>query len=145
MPLGDNFRKQLPAVGVQASWYGKPHHGRPTASGERFDRNRLTAAHPWLPFGTILKVTNLDNGRSVFVRVNDRGPFSPKRDLDVSEAAARKLGMIGVGEALVSIDMPGREEIAEARRMLQEAAERADEAADAGRRTAEKIARAKGR
>lgn len=142
MPLGDDLRRELPAIGVQASWYGEPHHGRPTASGERFDRNRLTAAHPRLPFGTILKVTNLDNGRQVFVRVNDRGPFSPKRDLDVSEAAARRLGMLDAGEALVSIDLVERDELAEARRMLQEPAQAAENPA---RRAGEMIARAKRR
>lgn len=143
MPLGENHRKQLPDGAVQASWYGKLHHGRPTASGERFDRNRLTAAHPWLPFGSIVKVTNLRNGRHVFVKVNDRGGFYPDREIDVSEAAARKLGMISAGEATVEVDIAARAEIEEARRMMREAAERA--ADEPGRRTATRIARAKSR
>jgi rare lipoprotein A len=80
-----------------ASWYGEPHHGRPTASGETFDKARLTAAHRTLPFGTRVAVTNLDNGRTVEVRVNDRGPFVAGRLLDLSEGAARAIGGIGAG------------------------------------------------
>src|SRR5439155_1658362 len=80
-----------------ASWYGVPHHGRPTASGETFDKARLTAAHRTLPFGTRVAVTNLDNGRTVEVRVNDRGPFVAGRLLDLSESAARAIGGIGAG------------------------------------------------
>jgi rare lipoprotein A len=75
-----------------ASWYGAPHQGRRTASGETFDMYRLTAAHPALPLGTRVLVTNLRNGRSVEVRVNDRGPTVAGRIIDVSYAAARKLG-----------------------------------------------------
>ena len=80
-----------------ASWYGDPHHGRPTASGEVFDKTTLTAAHRTLPLGTRVAVTNLDNGRTVEVRVNDRGPFVNGRLIDLSEAAARSLGGIGAG------------------------------------------------
>ena len=80
-----------------ASWYGEPHHGRPTASGETFDKARLTAAHRTFPFGTRVAVTNLDNGRAVEVRVNDRGPFVAGRLLDLSEGAARAIGGIGAG------------------------------------------------
>ncbi len=80
-----------------ASWYGDPHHGRPTASGEMFDKTKPTAAHRALPFGTRVAVTNLDNGRTVEVRVNDRGPFVNGRLIDLSEAAARNLGGIGAG------------------------------------------------
>jgi rare lipoprotein A len=91
-----------------ASWYGASHHGRSTASGEIFDRDGLTAAHRSLPFGTRLQVTNLRNGRTVLVRVNDRGPHAPNRDLDLSEAAAAQLGMAGRGLALVqAIVIPG--------------------------------------
>lgn len=86
-----------------ASWYGPGFHGRPTASGERYDMQALTAAHPWLPFGTIVRVDNRDNGRAVDLRVNDRGPFSGGRILDVSRAAARRLGMIGPGTARVRV------------------------------------------
>lgn len=80
-----------------ASWYGEPHHGRLTASGERFDMHALTAAHPTLPFGTRLRVVNLRNDRSVEVRVNDRGPSVPGRIIDLSYAAARALGAVRAG------------------------------------------------
>jgi rare lipoprotein A len=91
------------AVGV-ASYYGKQYHGRKTASGERFNMHALTAAHRTLPFGTTLKVTNLNNERSVLVRVNDRGPFKRDRILDVSFEAARRLQMVSVGIARVRIE-----------------------------------------
>lgn len=81
----------------RASWYGRAHHGQLTASGERFDMNALTAAHPSLPFGTRLRVVNLDNDRAVEVRVNDRGPVVAGRILDLSYAAARALGAVGSG------------------------------------------------
>jgi rare lipoprotein A len=81
----------------RASWYGSEFHGRRTSSGEIYDMYQLTAAHRELPLGTWVMVTNLDNGRSVEVRVNDRGPFVSDRILDVSYAAARLLGMIGPG------------------------------------------------
>src|SRR5262245_8347117 len=87
-----------------ASWYGPGFHGRRTASGERFDANAMSAAHPSLPFGTRLCVTNLANGRSVRVRVNDRGPYGPGRSLDVSYGAARVLGIVARGTARVRID-----------------------------------------
>ena len=77
-----------------ASWYGPKFHGRRTASGEVFDMHRLTAAHPWLPFGTIVRVTNLENGLSVVVRINDRGPFVKGRIIDLSYAAAKKIRML---------------------------------------------------
>jgi rare lipoprotein A len=86
-----------------ASWYGAEFAGRPTASGEIFDPSKLTASHPTLPFGTMLTVTNLANGKSVEVRVNDRGPFTKSRLIDVSRAAAEKLGMLGTGTARVRI------------------------------------------
>ncbi|HEU5322681.1 MAG TPA: septal ring lytic transglycosylase RlpA family protein [Methylomirabilota bacterium] len=81
----------------QASWYGRPHHGRRTASGEVYDMYRLTAAHRSLPFGTRVLVTNLANRRTVEVRVNDRGPFKDGRVLDLSYAAALALGAAGAG------------------------------------------------
>ena len=84
-----------------AGWYGEECQGNPTASGELFDMNDLTAAHRTLPMGIELKVTNVGNNRSVMVRINDRGPFIHKRMLDVSMAAARKLGFEGAGLALV--------------------------------------------
>lgn len=88
-----------------ASWYGKEHQGKPTASGEAFDRNELTAAHRSLPLGTLLRVTNPSNGREVVVRVNDRGPFVRGRVLDLSEKAARALGMLDRGKARVEIEV----------------------------------------
>lgn len=86
-----------------ASWYGRAFHGKRTASGERFDMNELTAAHRTLPFGTILEVKNLDNDKTVKVRINDRGPYREGRILDLSYAAARRLDMLGAGKAMVGI------------------------------------------
>lgn len=80
-----------------ASWYGGRFHGRRTASGERFDREDFTAAHPSLPFGARLCVRSMVNGKAVVVRVNDRGPFTPGRVIDLSQAAAEELGMTGLG------------------------------------------------
>ncbi len=85
-----------------ASFYDE---GSRTASGQKYDPNELTAAHPSLPFGTRLRVTNVSNGRSVIVRVNDRGPFVPGRIVDVSHSAAQELDMIGRGTAKVKIDV----------------------------------------
>ena len=94
-----------------ASWYGREFHGRLTASGERFDMNQYTAAHRSLPFGTVLMVENLDNGRKIKVKVNDRGPFKKDRILDVSYAAARELGMLKSGEAMVGITVLDKSDI----------------------------------
>jgi rare lipoprotein A len=88
-----------------ASWYGAAHQGRRTASGERFDHRQFTAAHPFLPFATMLRVTVLGSGRSVLVRVNDRGPNHPGRLVDLSEAAARAIGMDRTGAARVAISV----------------------------------------
>jgi rare lipoprotein A len=88
-----------------ASWYGEFHHGLPTASGEPFDMTRLTAAHRSLPLGTRLQVTNLENGRIVEVRVNDRGPYVAGRVLDLSHGAARVLDMVERGVVPVRIDV----------------------------------------
>ncbi len=87
-----------------ASWYGPGFHGRPTASGEIYDMYDLTAAHRDLPFGTTLRVTDLASGRSVIVRINDRGPFVGRRVLDLSYAAADRLGMIDDGLARVQVE-----------------------------------------
>jgi rare lipoprotein A len=92
----------------KASWYGPQFHGRMTANGEIFDSNQLTAAHPNLPFGTKVKVTNMVNGRSVVVRINDRGPFVGGRIIDVSAGAARLLNMISAGVANVQLEVLGR-------------------------------------
>jgi rare lipoprotein A len=86
-----------------ASYYGREHDGRRTASGEVFDMNGMTAAHRTLPFGTRVRVTNLANGRQVMVRINDRGPFRRGRIVDLSYAAARKLGIVGRGVAKVRV------------------------------------------
>ena len=91
-----------------ASWYGREFEGRPTASGEIFDSSQLTAAHPALPFGTMLVVTNRHNNRSVIVRVNDRGPFVQARIIDVSRAAAEQLDIITTGTAPVIIESVNR-------------------------------------
>jgi rare lipoprotein A len=88
----------------KASWYGGKHHGGPTASGERFNKNAMTAAHRTFPMGTRVRVTNLKNGRSVVVRINDRGPYSKGRVIDLSEAAAQKLDMIEAGVVPVRLE-----------------------------------------
>jgi rare lipoprotein A len=93
-------------VGV-ASWYGQEFHGRPTSSREVFNMNDMTAAHRTLPFGTHVMVTNLENDRSVVVRINDRGPFIRGRIIDLSYAAARVLGLIGPGTARVRLENLG--------------------------------------
>ena len=87
-----------------ASWYGPGLNGHRTASGERFDQSELTAAHRSLPLGSRARVTNLENGRSVIVRINDRGPVSRGRVIDVSYATARALGMLRRGTARVRIE-----------------------------------------
>lgn len=89
----------------KASYYAHQYHGRPTASGEPYNMYAMTAAHPSLPFGTLLRVTNLQNGRSVVVRVNDRGPYKPGRVVDVSLAAAEQLGLILPGTAEVRLEV----------------------------------------
>lgn len=91
-----------------ASWYGREFHGRMTASGERFDMKALTAAHRTLPFGTTVEVKNLDNGETVNVRINDRGPYRKNRILDLSYAAAKQLNMLSDGEARVGIRILGK-------------------------------------
>lgn len=88
-----------------ASWYGSAHHGKKTASGERFNMYGLTAAHRKLPLGTMVKVTNVANGKSVVVKVNDRGPFHGNRVLDLSKGAADKLGVVKSGTAKVTIEV----------------------------------------
>ena len=99
------FADELYKTNVVASYYADKFNGRRTASGEIFNMYGFTAAHKTLPFGTMLKVTNLENGKSVNVRVNDRGPFVQGRELDVSKAAAQQLEMTGTGTARVSIEI----------------------------------------
>src|SRR3989449_5851907 len=88
-----------------ASWYGDEFARRPTASGERFDPDKLTGAHRTLPLGTRVRVTNLVNGRSVMVTINDRGPYMRRREIDLSYGAARVLGMVRRGVARVRIEL----------------------------------------
>lgn len=94
----------------QASWYGKRYHGQPTASGEVYDMYAMTAAHPTLPIPSYARVTNLQNGRSVIVRINDRGPFLGNRLIDLSYVAAHKLSILANGSAQVEVEsiIPGR-------------------------------------
>jgi len=99
VPVAGDFREE----GI-ASWYGPGFDGRQTASGEIFDSNQFTAAHPSLPFGTIVTVTNTFNNRQVNVRINDRGPFVPVRIIDLSRAAAEILDMINTGTASVIVE-----------------------------------------
>ncbi|MDX2092226.1 MAG: septal ring lytic transglycosylase RlpA family protein [Kofleriaceae bacterium] len=87
------------------TWYGGKHHGGPTASGERFDKNAMTAAHKTLPMNTRVRVINKRNGKSVVLRINDRGPYGKGRIIDVSEAAARRLDMIDAGVVPVRIEV----------------------------------------
>ena len=91
-----------------ASWYGAQFHGRPTATGERFDMNAMTAAHKTLPLPGLVEVTNLENGRTVVLRVNDRGPFVDARIIDLSRAAARELGLLERGVGRVRVRYLGR-------------------------------------
>lgn len=88
-----------------ASWYGREFHGRHTANGEVYNMHAHTAAHRTLPFGTIVRVTNLRNGRQALVRINDRGPFVPGREIDLSYGAARDLGMLEAGVVKVRLDV----------------------------------------
>ena len=96
------FVTEYEAIGV-ASWYGAPYHGRLTANGELYDMEALTAAHPTLQLPSVVRVTNLDNGRSLVLRVNDRGPFVKDRLIDLSRAAARELGFERQGLARVHV------------------------------------------
>jgi len=96
---------KLPQTG-EASWYGAPHQGKQTASGTIYDQSGLTAAHPSLPFGSKIKVTNLANGKSVEVKITDRGPFAGNRIIDLSQAAAQALEMIESGTATVRLELP---------------------------------------
>jgi len=110
-------RKYVPMTTVQpfrqqglASWYGKRYHGQKTSSGETYDMYAMTAAHPTLPIPSYARVTNVANGKSVVVRINDRGPFKSERVIDVSYVAAYKLGFVQAGQARVQVEsvVPGR-------------------------------------
>jgi rare lipoprotein A len=107
--LGQQY---VPTTGVKvyrergmASWYGRKFHGQPTSSGERYDMYAMTGAHPTLPIPSYVRVTNLRNGRVVVVRINDRGPFSNKRLIDLSYTAAYKLGYVSSGTAEVEVEL----------------------------------------
>lgn len=89
---------------MRASWYGPGFHGQKTANGEIYDQNSFTAAHKSLKFGTLLKITNSKNNKSVVVRINDRGPYIHGRDLDLSKAAALELGMVRKGVAKIKVE-----------------------------------------
>ena len=101
--VASNTVRKFSQTGM-ASWYGRQFHGRKTASGETFDMNALTAAHRSLPLNCFIRVTNKTNGKSVVVKVNDRGPFHGNRVLDLSYGAAKQLGITNAGTAKVSIE-----------------------------------------
>jgi len=101
----EGFSHEYPTKIGLASWYGKKFHGRKTASGRVFDMYANTAAHNFLPFGTIVRVVNLRNGRDVFVKIIDRGPSSKRRIIDLSHAAANAIGLIKKGIAKVRIEV----------------------------------------
>lgn len=97
--------KNPTALEGYASYYANEFHGRQTANGETYDMHAMTAAHRTLPFGTKVRVTNTSGGQSVVVRINDRGPFKDERVIDVSLAAAKKLGLIGPGTSWVTLEI----------------------------------------
>jgi rare lipoprotein A (peptidoglycan hydrolase) len=107
--MGNSYRPMSKLVPYQArgvaSWYGTRYQGLPTASGELYDPMKLTAAHPLLPIPSYVRVTNLENGRTLIVRVNDRGPFLSERIIDLSYVAAARLGYAAKGSAQVEIDV----------------------------------------
>ena len=93
------------AIVYTASYYGKEHHGKKTASGQKFNMYDMTAAHKSLPFGTKVKVTNIKNGKSVIVRINDRGPFSKSRELDLSYSAFQQISSISSGLVKITYEV----------------------------------------
>jgi len=102
--VNTSFVEYLTRGTMKASWYGPRFHGKVTANGEIYDQMAFTAAHKSLRFGTLLKLTNKKNGKSVIVRINDRGPYIPGRQLDVSKAVAMELGMIQNGVAKLEVE-----------------------------------------
>lgn len=104
-PAPAKYRQRSYAMRGKASWYGKALHGRTTASGERFDMYKMTAAHPNLPFGTIVRVRRRDRAGEVVVRINDRGPHLRGRIVDLSWAAAHELGMVRAGVVPVELEV----------------------------------------
>src|SRR6201987_3421162 len=97
--------KPIKTWGGNASWYGPGFNGRKTANGEIFDTEALTAAHPNLPFGSLVRVVNARNGRFELVRINDRGPYQEGREIDVSYRVARKIGLINSGVCQVRLEL----------------------------------------
>jgi len=106
-PRASVVPKEESETGV-ASWYGEEFQGNETANGEIYDLNGLTAAHPTLPFGTKVRVTNLDNSRNILLRINDRGPYIGERLIDVSWAAAKRLGFVESGTTRVRVEVVSR-------------------------------------
>ena len=106
----DVSSKLIQVVQGAASWYGPGFYGRTTANGERFRKGTLTAAHRTLPFGTKVRVTNLSNGRSVVVRINDRGPFKYHRVIDLAHGAASQLRMMQEGEVPVKLEILAKDD-----------------------------------
>jgi len=107
VPTAIVAKEPVRAYAGVASWYGGQFHGRKTANGERYNMNELTAAHKTLAFGTKVRVTNKSNGKSVVVRINDRGPYVGKRIIDLSRGAASQIGMINSGVANVTLEVQG--------------------------------------
>ncbi|MBF0518391.1 MAG: septal ring lytic transglycosylase RlpA family protein [Nitrospirae bacterium] len=99
------FEISVEAASYKASWYGKRHNGRKTASGQVFQKNKRTAAHKTLPFGTLVRVTNIANGKSTVVVINDRGPRGRKKEIDLSYIAAKDIGLDRMGIARVSLEV----------------------------------------
>jgi len=106
-PSTDTVPKEEAETGV-ASWYGEEFQGNTTANGEIYDLNGLTAAHPTLPFGTTVRVTNLSNRKNILLRINDRGPYIGRRLIDVSWAAAKRLGFVQSGTTRVRVEVVAR-------------------------------------
>jgi rare lipoprotein A len=106
-PRTDTVPKEEAETGV-ASWYGEEFQGNTTANGEIYDLNGLTAAHPTLPFGTTVRVTNLSNRKNILLRINDRGPYIGRRLIDVSWAAAKRLGFVQSGTTRVRVEVVAR-------------------------------------
>jgi rare lipoprotein A len=104
-PSGSDDAPEALALEGIASYYADEYNGRPTSSGETYDMHAMTAAHRSLPFGTMVRVTNVENGKSVDVRINDRGPFKAGRIIDLSLEAAKRLDMIGPGTAPVRLEI----------------------------------------
>jgi len=105
IPVATTSKAQMHQLAGIASYYSDEFHGRKTSNGETFDMHELTAAHRTLPFNTKVKVTNLENGKSIVVRINDRGPFKDNRVIDVSLEGAKQIGLIANGTASVRLEI----------------------------------------